>query len=472
MQVCNDCNHPLDADDHFCAHCGTPVDRADRTVAVATGGLGVSPDRAGSALGSLEATLRKDATDAGRLTQAAFERLCEGEVDDALLAAESAVTMNPRLWSAHLLAGVARNQRGETEQAEAHLHDALQADPMVVHHKAALERMLAATLPKKRVTFAAPKWFSTMSPATWATMIGVPVLLLGLVMILMMRPRNEFTRERPKYTSVDPSSPVQPNAPINQPFPTPAPPQNTYTPPPYSPPPPSAYFNTPPANQTGAAPPTREGANVPYQSIQPQRSGPGALPSADRETPLMEPLPPASPNVNGVPELELRRRGGENPENAQRAAADREQAQNATPWNNSAPQNQNRAGAGFNLMGPRTGRATVGNVPSSGARPNLPPPSDAVTSAARVAPSPQLPQRPASPAPAPNREAPRSPSGRDLQANARRLQNQGRNTEAARAYREAINAYQEEIAEGRNPRSAEYGIAASKAALDLLESGR
>src|SRR4051794_27895908 len=102
MQVCTDCNHPLDTDDHFCAHCGTPVDRVERTVALAAagvaaangpGGAGVPSDRAGSALGSLESVLRADSTDAGRLTLAAFQRLCEGEVDDALLAAESAVTM-------------------------------------------------------------------------------------------------------------------------------------------------------------------------------------------------------------------------------------------------------------------------------------------------------------------------------------------------------------------------------------------
>jgi hypothetical protein len=52
------------------------------------------------------------------------------------------------------------------------------------------------------------------------------------------------------------------------------------------------------------------------------------------------------------------------------------------------------------------------------------------------------------------------------------LQNQGRLEDAAQKYRDSISAYQEEMANGRNPRAAEYGIAASKAALDLIESGR
>ncbi|MBW3625294.1 MAG: hypothetical protein KY468_18000, partial [Armatimonadetes bacterium] len=465
MQVCNDCHHPLDADDQFCSHCGTLVHRTDRTVAIATGdpGAPISPDRAGSALGSLEAVLRTDASDAGRLTLASFERLCAGEVDDALLAAESAVTMNPRLWSAHLLAGVARNQRGETEQAEAHLHDALQAEPMAVHHKAALERMLATTMPKRKTTFTPPGWVSTFSPATWAALIGVPVLLIGLLMVMSLGGRgSDLEKGRPQYGDLQPTaSPVAPNGPINQPFPTPAPQaQPSYNPPAPSP----SYY---PPNRPSAPPPIvyEEGDTPSRTDIRPQRTGPGPLPTGQAAsprqpsmTPMMDPLPPANPNVNGIPELEARRRG----------SGSSQRVEDVAPWTRTPPQAPNRTGSGASV----SGRAMVGSVPSPAARPNLPPPPDAVTSTARVAPPPPPPQR--LPTPAPSRAveepAPSRSGGRELQANARRLQNQGRNAEAAQAYREAIAAYQEEIASGRNPRSAEYGIAASRAALDLLES--
>jgi hypothetical protein len=89
-----------------------------------------------------------------------------------------------------------------------------------------------------------------------------------------------------------------------------------------------------------------------------------------------------------------------------------------------------------------------------------------------VRPAPAAPRTVAPPPPKQAEKVPDRPSGRDLQSEARRLQNQGRLGEAAQKYRDSIAAYQEEMANGRNPRAAEYGIAASKAALDLIESGR
>jgi hypothetical protein len=106
-------------------------------------------------------------------------------------------------------------------------------------------------------------------------------------------------------------------------------------------------------------------------------------------------------------------------------------------------------------------------------RKNLPPPSDAVTSSASVRQSPPPVSRPVQSAPSDSSDSPNNhPSGRQWQSQARQLQNQGKWAEAKQAYQSAISAYQDEINNGKNPRQAEYGLAASQAALDLLESSR
>jgi len=230
MDVCRACDHPLEADDRFCARCGAAVVGSDRTVALAvpapspaesssvgplpaggapsSGGAsapGVSGGASsGTALSSLESALRSDTSDAGRLVFAGFQRLCEGEVDDALLAAESALAMNSRLWSAHLITGVTRNQRGETEQAEAHLHDALQAEPMAIHHKATLERMLALATPRRFSLrrLRAP----ALSPTAWAAAVGTPLLLIGLIWAMgSVRSPRSFNRKHLSYRAVPPA---------------------------------------------------------------------------------------------------------------------------------------------------------------------------------------------------------------------------------------------------------------------------
>jgi tetratricopeptide (TPR) repeat protein len=456
MYVCHDCSHPLEADDLFCSHCGSSVAATDRAVAVADP-LPSASERAGSALGSLEVELQKDTTDAGRLVLAAFDRLCAGEIEDALLASESAVTMNPRLWTAHLIAGVTRNQRGETEQAEAHLHDALTMEPNAVHYKASLERLVAQAAPKRRMSVEAG-WLQTMPPAAWAGLIGIPTLLIGLMVVSNSAfQRNEFRHGRPQYGSARqaPSNylPIQPQS---QPYPTPTTP--AYRPPAPAYIPPSPYVPPLSGSRQSAPPPITYDDNRPAVSSS-NSERPGSLPRAGDSGPIF-PLPPAKPDVSGAPDLQARRSNG-----SATAAP-----QDPTPWTRPNPADQNRGKTGFTVSESGVGQARVGNDPAANARPNLPAPSDAVTSSSRVRPAPAVPKMIAA---APKADvAPDRPSGRTLQSEARRLQNQGQLDDAAQKYRDSISAYQDEMANGRNPRAAEYGIAASKAALDLIESGR
>jgi hypothetical protein len=201
---------------------------------------------------------------------------------------------------------------------------------------------------------------------------------------------------------------------------------------------------------------------------------PGALPRASDGGPIY-PLAPAQPDIEDAPELQVRRRGAASADAGAAAGADGGTAARAdtttpadpTPWTKAPASGRNREAAGFSLRGTSVGRARVGYEPAS--RPNLPPPSDAVMSSAQVRPAPA-----ASAARSGDQRSGDTtrPDGRALQAKARHLQSQGQSQEAVQAYHAAIAAYQDDIANGRDPRAAEYGIAASKAALDLLESSQ
>jgi len=378
---------------------------------------------------SLEVRLRDDTTPAGRLVHAAFERLVEGNLADALLGLESAFALEPDLWSAHLLRSVILLQQGDVDGAEEHFRRAAQLEPDAVYHKATLERILADRL--------RPSWSERIleKPGRLPLVLGMGsaalVLLLGIAFSAVI---TRYVHRRP---SVPPRGTPGNSIPIG------LQPSVTYT----------------PANQPAAAPPTYRFPAPSYPPAEETASAAASQPG-EQMPGNVGVLPPAQPVLGVVPDLAGKDSGKPSGGESTAHAGD----QGATGA-------QQSEGQGAPPAQPTTrprGRAYVGYEPSAPA-----PPVRSVPQAPSI-PTPQRANgviEPGGSGAGQQEEQPRRLSGRELQALAMQSERQGRREDAEQYYKQALEAYWQDVAAGRDVESARRGIASCQAALNLLETG-
>ena len=403
MLPCVNCGAENSDNARFCSACGLPLTDAEP---------GAPTSR--SARVSLEVRLRDDVSPAGRLVHAAFQRLLEGNLEDALLGLDSALTINPDLWSAHLMRAVILFQKGEVEAAEEHMRKAVQSEPDAVYHKATLERILATSIQPGFVSKALR--ISKDTPFLLAVAAAGLVLVVGLALNVSGKPVQNQPEPKQQEQVAPESYP-----PGLMPYTRSAP--ATYTTMPHSFP----AVTAPQAEDTPAAGYT-----------------PSQLPSV---------LPPAQPKViappadlYAVPDSSDKQQQPSKPEGSSEAESSSREKPKDSP--EEAPAS-------------RPGRAYVGYDP-------IPPPSQGRQWQSRNG-SAVISHRQTE---AKSTDGPEDEGIKacELQRLAINYERQGLYAKAAEYFRLAIDAYQKQIAEGRDVEAAQRAIASCQAGLRLVEA--
>ncbi|MGC8834234.1 MAG: zinc-ribbon domain-containing protein [Armatimonadota bacterium] len=422
MLPCVNCGAENSDNARFCSACGVPLIDAEP---------GSSTSR--SARVSLEVRLRDDVSPAGRLVHAAFQRLLEGNLEDALLGLDSALTINPELWSAHLVRAVILFQKGEVEAAEEHMRKAVQFEPDAVYHKATLERILAASVH--------PGFASRVlrickdTPFLLAVAAAGLVLVIGLALNVSGKPAREQL----------------------------APKQQEQVAPESYPPGLLPYTRSAPAAYT-AAPHSFPAATTPQAEDSPAAAyAPSQLPSA---------LPPAQPegvappaDLYAVPDSSAKQHRSANPEDLSGAESSLEktkdssaESQEASPTKHGLIERQNSSTAR------RPGRAYVGYDPIPLAPSNRQKQSQNDSAALFHR------QTVGTEAKSPSDSGSEGIRACELQRLAINYERQGLYAKAAEYFRLAIDAYQKQIAEGRDVEAAQRAITSCQTGLRLVEA--
>ncbi|HEY3285419.1 MAG TPA: zinc-ribbon domain-containing protein [Armatimonadota bacterium] len=442
MNLCLHCNAE-NADDHrFCHSCGAalaPGQAADSTPVDVPGTWDQLVDE-----------VRADASPHARLTLSALQWYRQGNLEDALLGAESALTMKADYWPANLLTGVIQNQRGQTASAEDHLQRAIHTHPQSVLHKAALERELIRVSPRiTRVPSPASKVANRLIATT-----GALLVIIGLMAIAngVGARRSPRTGTHKTLQGVGPAT-AGSYVPPGQATPQPGASQPGYwtTQPRTNPQYPSGY--APPSQ---VAPPRTDGVPAGGHVTQDQSSDAGTPLTLSRVFSPRGPseLPAAQPDLTN---LQLQpRQGGENPKPQ---PIDGQAAQAAAPAP-AQPVRPRLGSAGPALIAP------ADKAPVATTR-RWPQPTFA-----QAPPAPALPQpsAPATVAAAPRPQAPRQLGAADLQREGIRLMREQRYSEAQASLEQASNAYQRQIAQGQNVEAARRGLDTIEAMRRLAES--
>jgi tetratricopeptide (TPR) repeat protein len=359
---------------------------------------------------SLEVRLRDDVSPAGRLVHAAFQRLLEGNLEDALLGLDSALTINPDLWSAHLVRAVILFQKGEVETAEEHMRKAVQSEPDAVYHKATLERILA--------TSTQPSFVSKVLRISKDTPFLLAVAAAGLVLVvgLALNVSGKPAQNQPAPKQQEQVAP------------------EGYPPGlmPYTRPAPTAYTTVPHSFPAVTAPQAEDTPAATHTTSQ--------LPSV---------LPPAQPEViappadlYAVPDSSDKQQQPSKPEGSSEADSSSREKPKDSPEETPVS---------------RPGRAYVGYDPT---------------------PSRQWQSRNGSAVMFHRQTEAKSTDGSEdegikaceLQRLAINYERQGLYAKAAEYFRLAIDAYQKQIAEGRDVEAAQRAIASCQAGLRLVEA--
>ena len=399
MLPCVNCGAENSDNARFCSACGLPLTDAEP---------GAPTSR--SARVSLEVRLRDDVSPAGRLVHAAFQRLLEGNLEDALLGLDSALTINPDLWSAHLVRAVILFQKGEVETAEEHMRKAVQSEPDAVYHKATLERILATSTQPSFVSKVLR--ISKDTPFLLAVAAAGLVLVIGLALNVSGKPAQN--QPAPKQQE--------------QVAPEGYPPGLM----PYTRPAPTAYTTVPHSFPAVTAPQAEDTPAATHTTSQ--------LPSV---------LPPAQPEViappadlYAVPDSSDKQQQPSKPEGSSEADSSSREKPKDSPEETPVS---------------RPGRAYVGYDPT---------------------PSRQWQSRNGSAVMFHRQTEAKSTDGSEdegikaceLQRLAINYERQGLYAKAAEYFRLAIDAYQKQIAEGRDVEAAQRAIASCQAGLRLVEA--
>lgn len=410
-QICPQCLASLSDNSLFCARCGTPVESAPIS------------------LTAWEALLYRNKTEAGRLVAVAYSSLNQQSPEDAILALESALTLESNLWQAHLLLGVLYNQQGRTVEAEHHLREALRIEPRSLQYKSLLERWIAQQMASLSPEQPLQIW--RQKPLLWASGVFLLCIFVGSLLAfkgLGSSPRTPKRMSRPER-----------RAPMVAPG----------TPPAYIPPYPSYPSGVPspyPGNSFGF-PSTSQGAE-----------------GETEEDTLEHRLPPARPKL---PELIARPMPGASTSETlppvglsvgNQAVKPRAQ-ESMKPL--SPPPSVRQTPPAL----PSPGRAQLGAEPL----PSPPEKPDTSFSTPSAKSAPNQEEQPTQ-APPPTQEA--ELNGWELQRRAFEAFQAGRYNESADYYRQALRAFRQQILRGQNVESARRALIACDAGLRLAESRR
>ncbi len=159
--VCMRCEHPLEAGTHYCPHCGAPVEPAR------------VPD------------WRRE--QAERLLREAMSLNEQGRAEEALLACEGALALDPEWLPALSLKALLHERRGQIEQAIETYQRVVQLNPLSISERARLEALRRQPRAVVQVSGhrTRPLWLETL-PAILAFIGAGVVLIVGLVAILRL----------------------------------------------------------------------------------------------------------------------------------------------------------------------------------------------------------------------------------------------------------------------------------------------
>jgi tetratricopeptide (TPR) repeat protein len=188
--VCMRCEHPLQEGAHYCPHCGAPVEQTR------------VPD------------WRRE--QAERLLREAMSLNEQGRTEEALLACEGALALDPEWLPALSLKALLHERRGQIEQAIETYQRVVQLNPLSISERARLEalRRQPRAVGQASRGGTRPLWMEAL-PVILAFIGAGMVLLVGLVAILRLSaPVSAPTASPPAAASAETASPsMQPATP-------------------------------------------------------------------------------------------------------------------------------------------------------------------------------------------------------------------------------------------------------------------
>ncbi|MEN3000909.1 MAG: tetratricopeptide repeat protein [Armatimonadota bacterium] len=193
--VCMRCEHPVGEGAHYCSHCGAPVEHVDVP------------------------NWRRDRAE--RLLREALSLSEQGRYEEALLACEGALALEPEMLPALSLKALLHEKRGQIEQAIEAYQRVVQLNPLSVSERARLEALRRQPRAIVRMQAPAPRplWVEAL-PAVLAFIGAGVVLVVGLVAILRLSaPSAPSASPAPpaSESASAPSSAVQPSSPSPMP---------------------------------------------------------------------------------------------------------------------------------------------------------------------------------------------------------------------------------------------------------------
>lgn len=206
--VCMRCEHPIEEGAHYCSYCGAPVEHSEVP------------------------NWRRE--QAERLLREAMSLNEQGRYEEALLACEGALALEPEMLPALSLKALLHEKRGQIDQAIETYQRVVQLNPLSVSERARLETLRRQPRAAVRIQTPAsrPLWVEAL-PAVLAFIGAGVVLVIGLAAILRLS-----TPSPQPAPSAPPAfeSTAAPQQPAPQPSPAVNPPAQSESPAPAVPP--------------------------------------------------------------------------------------------------------------------------------------------------------------------------------------------------------------------------------------------
>ncbi len=182
--VCMRCEHPLEEGAHYCSYCGAPIEH-----------------------GEVPNWRREQAE---RLLREAMSLNEQGRYEEALLACEGALALEPEMLPALSLKALLHEKRGQIEQAIATYQRVVQLNPLSVSERAKLEalRRQPKIAVRPVLSTARPLWLEAL-PAILAFIGAGVVLVVGLAVVLRLSTPSAPPAQPPSSPSESAAEPAQ-----------------------------------------------------------------------------------------------------------------------------------------------------------------------------------------------------------------------------------------------------------------------